>query len=146
MRYLILLSAVALASCAHPLAEPEVKEYFKGDPSTRIERLEKMPIDLQYKIFVYGNQSVHPSITSLGRPLAKRGKLAFDYIVAQIEQSGNDLDYRDTMTVFEFMQRDGYYDICGDNMAISIVRENQYKIRNADWKTMYQERLRRLCS
>jgi hypothetical protein len=146
MRHLILLSVVALVSCTHALAEPEVKNFYEGDPSTRIERFEKMPIDLQYKIFVYGNQRVHPPIRSLGKPLAKHGKLAFDYIAAQIEQSENDLDYRDSMTVFEFMQRGGYYDICGDDMAVSIVRENQHRIRNADWKTVYQERLRRLCS
>ena len=45
------------------------------------------PLDEQFKIFLYGNQEIHPSLTGLAEPIARRGKSALDYILEQIRNS-----------------------------------------------------------
>ncbi|UVT16494.1 MAG: hypothetical protein H8K04_02705 [Nitrospira sp.] len=120
-------------------------QFFAEGFESRIERLEKYPLDQQYKIFLYGNQIVHPPLTGLALPRAKRGQPALEFILEKLDHSRNDLDFRDSLVVFQHMQWGGYYNICGDTVAMNKIKANEDKIRNADWRGVYNQMLKGLC-
>lgn len=120
-------------------------QFFEGGFSKRVERLEKYPLDQQYKIFLYGNQVVHPPLTDLAIPLAKRGKPALDYILNELDHSKNDLEFRDSLVVFQTMQWGGHYNVCTDAVAMNKIRGNENKIHDAGWRDVYSQMLGGLC-
>lgn len=142
LKGLLLCLVLFLPAC---FASDITSEFFAGDISSRVERLEKYPLDQQYKIFSYGNQVIHPPATGLAMPLAKRGKPALDYILNELDHSENDLDFRDSMVVFQMMQWGGHYNVCADTVAINKIRGNENKIHDAGWKDVYSQMLSGLC-
>lgn len=125
-----------------------VEQRFFDEYASRSEReaiLERYPIDDQYKIFVYGNQQIHPPHTDLARVLARRGKQAVEYVLDQVDGSKNDLDYRDSLLVFEFMQNDGYYPVCTDARVMGVLAENERAISDMAWRAHYHDKLARVC-
>lgn len=78
-------------------------------------------------------------------PIAKRGKPALDYILQQLVKSRNDLDFRDSLVVFLSMQGGGFYNLCSDEAAMETIRANESKIRDPDWRGIYNRMLGRMC-
>ncbi len=140
--FLCCLLMVVSTSCRTEFVE---KQFFSGDIPTRMERLEAYPLDQQWRIFLYGNQVIHPSIKSMALPIAKKGKLALDYILQELKHSRNEPDYRDSLVVFERMQQGGYYDICSDGAAMTEIIANKDKITHLGWRGLYEEVLDDLC-
>lgn len=122
------------------------KRFFKEGFVARDERLEAYPLEDQWRIFLYANQVVHPPLKDMALPIAKKGKPALDYILEQLEQPNGDLDFRDSMVVFNRMQWGGYYNVCGDEQAMTAIRRNESRITHAGWRDVYQQMLRRLCA
>ena len=56
--------------------DPVVKRFFAGEPATRLQRLETYRLEEQYAILSYGNQVIHPPVTELAVPFARRGEPA----------------------------------------------------------------------
>jgi len=81
-------------------AGPIEREFFKGDIPTRMERFEEYPLEQQWRIFLYGNQKIHPPTKSLALPIAKKGYMALEYIILQLRESENEPDFRDALVVF----------------------------------------------
>ncbi len=133
-----------LTSACH--AESVERQFFSGDIPTRMERLTTYPLEQQWRIFRYGNQVIHPPTTGLALPIAKQGKPALDYILKQLEQSQDDLDFRDSLVVFQTMQWGGFYDICGDEVAVVAITRNESKISHPDWHDVYSQMLGDLCN
>lgn len=121
------------------------KQFFRGDIPTRMERLETYPLEQQWRIFLYGNQVIHPPTTGLALPIAKQGKPALDYILQQLEHPKHELDFRDSMVVFERMQQGGYYDVCGASTAMEAIRRNENRISHAGWRDVYRQMSEDLC-
>ena len=119
--------------------------YEETNRVSRISKLESLPLVEQYKIFKYGNQKIHPAQKSLAGPIAKQGKSALDYVLQQIRNSENDLDFRDSMIIFREIEKKGYYQVCKDQRAIQEIRENENKIQHKDWRAIYHEMLEDLC-
>lgn len=140
-----LLCALLLIAATACRAESIEREFFKGAIPTRMERLEKYPLDQQWGIFRYGNQVKHPPTTGLALPIAKRGKPALDYILGQLEQSENDLDFRDSLVVFQTMQWGHHYDVCGDESAMAAIARNEQNVGDPDWRNVYSAMYGDLC-
>lgn len=140
-----LLCALLLIAASACRAETVEKDFFEQSIPTRMERLEHYSLEQQWDIFRYGNQVIHPPPTGLALPIAKRGKPALDHILGQLEQSGKDLDFRDSLVVFQTMQWGGHYDICGDSTAMAVIGRNQRKIQHPDWRHVYGQMLGELC-
>lgn len=143
MRVIFCVMVMLTASAC--LGKSLEEQFFQGDIETRLERLEAYPLDQQYRIFRYGNQVIHPPSTGLAVPLAKKGKPALDFILTKLDDSKNDLDFRDSMVVIQVMQWGGYYDVCGDAAAMHAVRENRKKIRSPEWRQVYDQMLHEVC-
>lgn len=141
----VLLSFLALLVTSACLGGPSEEQFFKGAIKTRLERMEGYPLDQQYRIYLYGNQVIHPPATGLAIPLAKKGKPALDFILNELHGSKNDLDFRDSLVVIQTMQWGGYYDVCGDATAMDAIRKNQGKIRNPAWRKVYGQMLDDVC-
>jgi len=110
-----------------------------------MERLEAYSLEEQWRIFLYGNQVIHPPVTGLALPIAKQGKPALDYILQQLEHSQNDLDFRDSLVVFRSMQGGGYYAVCEDENAMGLIHRNEAQISDPDWRGIYSRMLGRMC-
>lgn len=139
---LCFLIVVFSTSCR---AESVEKQFFREGFVSRTERLERYPLEQQWRIFLYGNQVVHPPLTDLALPIAKRGKPALDYILQQLEKSDNDLDFRDSLVVFRSMQGGGFYNLCGDEVVMDVIRANERKIHDPDWRGIYNRMLGHMC-
>jgi hypothetical protein len=136
----LLLAAIGTCACAGP-----EKEFFRGDLATRVERLAAYPLAQQWEIFRYGNQVRHPPDTGLAIPIARRGKPALDFVLHELQIGASDLDYRDSMVVFQTMQWGRHYDICADEVALKRIQANAALIRSPDWRKVYEEMLQNLC-
>lgn len=120
-------------------------DFFNGEIRSRVERLETYPLEQQYRIFLYGNQTIHPPATGLALPLARKGKPALDYILEQLSKSENDLDFRDSLVVFQMMQWGGHYNVCADVAAMEVIKSNKMRIHHAAWRNVYSQMLHDLC-
>lgn len=120
-------------------------QFFADGFKSRLERLEKYPLAQQYSIFLYGNQTIHPPLTDLAIPIARQGQPALEFILGKLDHSENDLDFRDSLVVFQTMQWGGYYNICRDTAAITRIKDNAKKIRDADWRNVYKQMLNGIC-
>lgn len=138
----ILWLLVALAGCSAQTVE---REFFHGDIPTRNQRLAGYPMEEQWRIFLYGNQVIHPPATGLAAVLARQGEPMLQFILKSLEASKNDLDYRDSMVVFQMMQWHGDYAICDNGDILSRIKNNQNKINNLAWRKVYGEMLKELC-
>lgn len=115
-----------------------MKSFFEGPPSTSLERFENYSLEEQYQIFVYGMQVAHPPAMRFSRPIAKRGQAAADYVLQQLSApQSNDFDYRDSMLIFQDMQRRGYFDICAHSSYLEKIRDNAMKIEDEGQKESY---------
>jgi hypothetical protein len=147
-RLLICLLFVSITACQPaPIGSQFLKEVFaaKEGYDGAINRLESYPLEEQWQIFLYANQGTHPPLPGLALPIAKQGKPALDYILEQLEQPNHELDVRDSLVVFDRMQRGGYYDVCGDDETMEVIRKNAIKISDQDWRDIYNRMLGRMC-
>lgn len=140
----VCLAGVLAVSCA-PAASSVEAEFFRGDYLTRDQRIEPYPLDQQYRIFLYGNQVIHPPATGLAGPIAKKGKVAADYILEQLAATKNQLDHHDALVVFQRMQWGGYFDVCGTPGYLEKLRANEARISRQGSREIYREMLSRLC-
>lgn len=143
-RFLVCCVLVSQVSCKEEGFEAKFL-HNERDRIIRVEKMEKYPLEQQYKIFLYGNQKMHPPHKGLARPIARRGKPALDYVLEQIRDSENDLDFRDSIIIFKDMQQQGYYDVCKDALAMDEIKSNETKIRYDGWLKFYREALYELC-
>jgi len=126
-------------------AEEVEDEFFRGDIATRSQRLADYPMEQQWRIFLYGNQERHPPATGLAAVLARGGEPMLRFILKELESTKRDLDYRDSMVVFQSMQWHGDFAICADRETIARIRGNQEKIVHSEWRRIYAEMFRELC-
>jgi hypothetical protein len=133
---------LALSGC---VAQTLERDFFGGEITTRNQRLATYSLDEQWHIFLYGNQVIHPPATGLAQVLARQGETALRFILGKLESSRNDLDYRDSMVVFQMMQWHGDYAICANGEVMSKIKGNQSKIENPAWRQVYGEMLAELC-
>lgn len=145
MKYFILVLAIWMFGLAGCSAGPLERDFFRGDIPTRNQRLAGYPMEQQWRIYLYGNQVIHPPATGLAEVLARRGEPMLRFILKSLESTENDLDYRDSMVVFQMMQWGGHYGICSDRTILSRIRSNQDRIGDPRWRQVYAEMLKELC-
>ena len=140
-KFSLCLIILLLISCDHESMESEFFDWESYD----YDKLYNYSLEDQFKIFLYGNQTIHPSMTGLAVPIAKRGKPALDYVLNQIRESNNDLDFRDSLEIFRAMEKGGYYSVCNDSPALKEIKANENKIKDLDWREIYHNMLQNLC-
>ena len=137
-----LVSFIMATGCETPTIE---RSFFREDIMTRNQRLTTYPMLEQWKIFLYGNQIIHPPVTGLAEPLAQQGEPMLRFILKELESSRNDLDYRDSLVVFWLMQQHGIYPVCNDEEVMQKITANQWRIRDSGWRQIYIETLGGIC-
>ena len=140
-KFSLCLIILLLISCNHESMESEFFDWETFD----YDKLYNYSLEDQFKIFLYGNQKIHPSMTGLAIPIAKRGKPALDYVLNQIRESNNDLDFRDSLEIFRAMEKGGYYSVCSDSPALKEIKANENKIKHLGWREIYHNMLQNLC-
>ncbi|MYF31087.1 MAG: hypothetical protein F4169_19985 [Gammaproteobacteria bacterium] len=147
VRWSLLVTALLLNACVGPKSEgAKFRQMFleRGSWEGFSEELEKYPLEQQYEIFLYGMQKVHPPDSKAADTIAKRGKPAMDYVLRMVAASGKDMDYVDSLEIFEAMVRGRHYLVCADIEAMEQIEANGNKIAHEDWRKYYQRDLQRL--
>lgn len=72
---------LVITVCPECSASTIEMEFFRGEIPTRLERLENYSLEDQWRIFLYGNQVVHPPVKGLALPVARQGRIALEYIL-----------------------------------------------------------------
>jgi hypothetical protein len=124
---------MASLSSAAVAAEKVGAEFWKGPIATREARLSGYTMAQQWEIFRYANQRVHPPATGLANVLAHGGKPMADYVVAQAESSGRELDYRDALRILQAMRWSGTYDVCGDAALQTRLERQNVRFEKSGW-------------
>jgi hypothetical protein len=145
MRYAFLFSYIAFLALTGCQGQEMERKFYQDGPRTREARLGGYTIQQQWRIYLYGNQKIHPP-SGPALQLAEQGEPMMRYILKQLRTSQNDLDFRDSLEVFMMMEGHGNYNICNDAAAVMEVRQNQYKIEDADWRSFYGSMLQWFCT
>jgi len=144
MRNAILLLSVVVTFFGCKFGSSDAA-FFSGDISTRNARLAALPLERQWELFKYGNQVQHPPATGLAEPIAPHGRSAVVFILDDLDRNGRDLDFRDSLVVFQAIQRHGYFDICSDHAFMDRIRANEARIKSDQWRSVYAELRVQLC-
>lgn len=67
-----------------------------------------------------------------------------DYVLRMVAASAKDMDYVDSLEIFEAMVRGRHYLVCADIEAMEQIEANGNKIAHEDWRKYYQRDLQRL--
>jgi hypothetical protein len=142
MKVLLLLICMQLAGCAGKSFE---RDFFSGPIPDRNNRLSKYDLDSQWKLYLYGNQKIHPPTTELAEAFKNGGEPVFKFVIEKLDKTENELDYRDALGIFDAMQRSGSYRICEDKENLFKVINYKNKFKDQDWKNIYLKMLLQLC-
>lgn len=112
---------------------------------TRLERMEAYPLERQWRIYLYGQQDIHPPDLALAELIAKQGKTAADYVLEQLSVTKSDSDHISSLWLFQVMRRRGYFNICGNPDYLNRMRAHEFRIQRKVTRDYYRERLNEMC-
>ena len=138
----VLCLSSAIVGCGWALKRDP---FFDGDPDTRLQRMEQLPLARQWQIYLYGQQAIHPPLMHLAIPLARQGKVAADYVLEQLPTSRNDTDHLNGLFIFEMMRWRQHFNVCEEAGYLERLKSGGTRIRSEDVKKLYAERIAQLC-
>ncbi len=140
-----LLAVVVSALLAGCQTTAEQADFLAVRGNDRAAVLATYPREQQWRLFKYANQVIHPPMTGLSSVLAREGEPMLRLILASLDTTDNDLDYRDGFEVFADMQRIGSYRVCVDRPVLAKIEGYRGKIRDVFWREYYGDTLREMC-
>jgi hypothetical protein len=117
-----------LRACPH-LA----KTYFSRPLQQTIDDFTSQNLDMQYTIYLCGNQFMHPPKLHLAMPFASEGEKAAVFLTQKLEQA-DDLTTRDIILVFAEMTRQNSYDVQGDARLMETLKKRVQSIKDDYWR------------
>lgn len=120
---------VTKVDCAYHL-----KTFFTLSRKAQLEEFERFELAEQYKIFICGNQVVHPPVMELAYPIARRGESAVPFIKDRLTETKDDPTVRDIVRIFAAMQSQGTYDVYADRELSMLVWDRIAAIKDPEWR------------
>ena len=132
----VLASICLLAlGCGHALE----RQFFEQYLGTRLERLRQYGLNDQYKIFRYGNH-MEPPLSDLAIPIAEKGATVVPFLLNRLSEA-DDEGVRDSLTVFETMVRDNYYDVKSDATVMNALSSRIATVKDKWQRDFYLQQL-----
>lgn len=140
---LMLLSnaGYGVASSLKKECRPLVQTFFQMPLKERMKKFGSYELEEQYRIFICGNQVMHPPAIYLAGPFAQQGAPAVVFLKEKLANANDDLTIRDIVLVFTEMKRRNTYDVAEDQALITLIAGSVEKMQDKDWKRMTQENL-----
>ena len=111
-KFSLCLIILLLISCNHESMESEFFDWETFD----IDKLYNYSLEDQFKIFIYGNQTMSSFDDRLGDSNCKKRQASVGLCTEiRYRGSNNDLDFRDSLEIFRAMEKGGYYSVCSDS-------------------------------
>jgi hypothetical protein len=120
---------------------PWVKSFFHKPLEAQQADLRSFALEDQYRIYLCGNQVIHPPTMYLVESLAQGGKGVADLLKGELSKSNTDATVRDIIMVLREMQRLGTYDVAQDRKLMQLAADSISKMRDKDWRQMANEML-----
>lgn len=130
-----------VAGCTTPVGLREVggcgaveSVHIGKSPDETIEAFTRSDLETKYRIYVCGNQWVHPPALYLAGSFAVGGEPVATFLKQKLEQTRSDATVRDIVQVYAQMQRQRTYDVSGDLDLVQLLTNKVQAIRNDDWR------------
>jgi len=147
-RIMLLLAVCMSAGCGHASdsalrreCQPWVKGFFQKPSKAQITELRSFALDNQYKIYLCGNQIIHPPTMHLAEPFAQGGAAVAELLTAELSKPNSDANVRDIIMALREMQRLGTYEVARDRALMQLATDSVERMRDKDWQQMANEML-----
>jgi len=129
--------AQALRKDCAPLAET----FFWESIDKQLIKFESYDLADQYRVYICGNQFIHPPAIHLSSALAKRGEEAVPFLTEKMRRAKDDLTIRDVINVFYEMQRLGSHDVANDEVLMRLAATKVDHMRAKGWQGIARQSL-----
>lgn len=140
------------ASCQwmDPLLLPErlqacpalAETYFGQSTNVMEDEFPSYDIDMQFQLYICGNQYIHPPLIFLKTPLAMQGEGVAAYLEGKlIDPEIDDLTIRDIVLVFEEMEYLNSYDVRDDTALRELLQAKSREIEDPELRAFVQEQV-----
>jgi len=141
---LVLLALLSSAGCGTASAlkdecRPLMQTFFQMPLKERIEKISSYELEGQYRIFICGNQVMHPPAIYLAGPIAQQGAPAATLLKAKLANAKDDLTIRDIVLVFTEMKRRNSYNFSDDPALATLISDSIQKMQDKDWKRLAKD-------
>jgi hypothetical protein len=149
----VLVAALALGTCACRTTAAETvlrecpnlaKTFFAKPTRQTIAEFTSHDLEMQYTIYLCGNQYMHPPTLHLAVPFASGGEKSALFLRQKLAGKTDDLTTHDIVRVFVEMQRQRTYAVKGDASLMVLLREKVQAIRDPYWKGNAESMLAKL--
>lgn len=118
---------------------PLMQTFFQMPLRERMKKFASHEVEDQYRVFICGNQFMHPPAIYLAGPFAQQGAPAATFLKTKLANTKDDLTIRDIVLVFTEMKRRNTYDFSEDQALVTLISDRIGEMKNKDWKSVAQE-------
>jgi hypothetical protein len=94
----------------------------------------KYPLRVQFDLFIYGNQVIHPPATYLASCFAESGAGGAKLLREKLTRPGSDLDTRDIALLLETMQVMHTFNVSADLQLFSLLKHRVASMKDPGWR------------
>lgn len=121
-----------------------LKSFFRLPIKERMTHFSLYEAHDQLRIFICGNQTLHPPAIYLSGAFAQQGEVAVPVLKEGLAEAQDDLTIRDILLVFREMQRRRTYDVAGDPDLVQLISSKAASVKDPDWRrvsTRYRDEI-----
>jgi hypothetical protein len=116
------------------------KQFFKLSTNERVNEFNKLDIEKQYCVFIYGNQVIHPPAIYLATEMAKQPS-ALPFLTKKLNETKDDLTIRDIVYAISELQRMKLYAVAHDKNLMKLLNAKVNQMKNDDWRKLTTDNL-----
>ena len=120
--------------------------FFRTPMKDQVAEFATFPLEKQYKVFICGNQVVHPPAIYLAEPFARGGRATVDLLKLKLAKASDDVTINDITVVFAEIASQRTYHVARDVELMRTIRTKIDGMKNERWKRISTERLNRITS
>lgn len=128
-------------SSIHRECRTWVKSFFHKPLKAQQADLRSFAVEDQYRIYLCGNQVIHPPTMYLAGSFAQGGKGVANLLEGELSKSNTDATVRDIVMALREVQRLGAYDVAQDRKLMQLAADSISKMHDKDWQQMTNEML-----
>lgn len=143
-----LVVVALLASCAGWTKNVDIpsrqckelsKSFFKQSQWEMVDSLASLGLEMQYAIYLCGNQYIHPPIQGLVKPFAAQGRPVADLLRNKVATARSDLTVRDIVRAFVEMKRQQTFVARDDADLMRVLDARIESMKSPEWKAITRE-------
>lgn len=112
---------------------PEDIKFFYSSTTEQIENFKLLDFEAQYRLYIFGNQCMHPPAIHLAGAFAEGGAAAVQFLKPRLQSASDEPTIRDIALVFSWMKGTGRFDFSTDPQLVKLLNAKVAGM-NGIWK------------